>query len=65
MHKQEMKQYAYTAAQLNSLLVVLAGSGDEVSSVDRENLIELAEKLSGQVAAFMLAKSHLPEVEHA
>lgn len=47
---------AARACQLSSLLLTISRVGDDIACAERENLIDLAADMAGEVAVFLLAQ---------
>ncbi|WP_413499148.1 hypothetical protein [Buttiauxella gaviniae] len=65
MSELTLSQAATKSCQLSSLLMTIECLPIEISSVDRENLINLAADMSGEVAVFLMEQEKAQEVRHA
>ena len=52
------------ACQLSSLLLTISCTSDGLASTERENLIDLAAVIAGEVAVFLLEQEKALGVQH-
>lgn len=52
------------ACQLSSLLLTISCASDGIASTERENLIDLAAAMAGEVAVFLLEEEKVVGVQH-
>lgn len=65
MSELTLSQAATKSCQLSSLLMTIYCLPIEISSVDRENLINLAADMSGDVAVFLMEQEKAQGVQRA
>lgn len=65
MSELTLGQAAARTCQLSSLLMTIENLPIEISSVDRENLINLAADMSGDIAVFIMEQEKSQGVQRA
>jgi hypothetical protein len=53
------------SCQLSSLLLVISRAADEVPNAERENLIDLAGEIAGDIAVLLLEQEQAQGANHA